>query len=523
MKIADLDTSRATRAISVPFRRYRGQSLRDVAAQAPDYLLWAAENTDWGAQFYEEIQSAVRHAYAAQAAAVEPLPLTPHQLAQAEGILKAFSQHHPIVRLQGGAGVGKSYTVFHIVRQMLMDQHQVNASAVSYVATQVLNRQLKQLNVEARTLARNLKFTKGFDEETGAEVFDHSPETPLAAQELLDERRLLVIDECSMISDRDADLLLRAATEGYGKLLLVGDRFQLPPVKQDDFSQCCLVDVPTFELQEPMRYHRDSALFTMESQMRNAPRQWRNAAYDEQTLCHEPPEGVVAAFVETYHADPTALHRMLFYRRKQVMAANRILRAEIFPGAQRDIEPGEKLMVLATENILPADLPNDADELADKTKGLRYYSGETFDVAEVREDVYKTMIDGQYFEIPHLQVKFAQAERPVRVVFGLDENSVDDTRLGGEAFQHALSCARALGRSDRRDERGKRIWGPLWNLQARFLRVAYTYATTIHRAQGQTMDYVYTDPGQLVGLGGRMGHALAYVACTRASRRLMTL
>ena len=50
--------------------------------------------------------------------------------------------------------------------------------------------------------------------------------------------------------------------------------------------------------------------------------------------------------------------------------------------------------------------------------------------------------------------------------------------------------------------------------------MAYCYATTVHRAQGQTADYVYTMPGPLYGAGGIVGDALTYVAMTRARKRL---
>ena len=69
----------------------------------------------------------------------------------------------------------------------------------------------------------------------------------------------------------------------------------------------------------------------------------------------------------------------------------------------------------------------------------------------------------------------------------------------------------------KRRSHSTRAW---WLLIAAVGFSAYQYATTVHRAQGQTCDYAYCAPRSLVAIPGLIGEALAYVALTRARKRL---
>ena len=126
------------------------------------------------------------------------------------------------------------------------------------------------------------------------------------------------------------------------------------------------------------------------------------------------------------------------------------------------------------------------------------------------------------FEIPHYRISLA-GRPPVNVIFGITENQMDAEKLGGPEFQAALAAARAYGTAE--DAFGNKLgsWEPFKQLQLDFLRVAYTYATSVHRCQGQTVDFVYTMPRPLLAVPGIMGRALSYVANTRAKQQLTVL
>ena len=495
----------------IPFGKYRGELISDVAAKDPRYLRWLRDGTDYGTENRELIQAALQQADLAQIEAAPEIHLTAHQQECADKVLTAVADGAPIVRLEGGAGYGKSYATKEIANRLRRKGIAVQAMAVSYVATQVLAEQLDPYGVESATVARALKFDVSY--ENGEQIYHHSPDTAIVAQALLSPGNALIVDECSMINDRDANLLLEYAYNCGGHLILVGDSHQLPPVKQEHLSQCCgpLSEDRVAELTVPMRYSRDSHLFQIEQGARNKPYELLFGnhsallAPSDQLSLVQNMDQMMARYTRYFKEDPKAQHRMLLFRRRDVTDANNRIRQNLF-GADADIvEEDEQLMILRT-----GDTPAESD------KSVRYYSGQTYRVLEKQRAKYTIDIAGASYTIPHWIVQLDDKRPPVRIIFGITENQMDPMKLGGPEFQTALQAAREQGLEDE-------DWTAYKILLGDFVRVAYQYATSIHRAQGQTVDYAYCHPASLLSVRGIMGKALAYVAMTRAKKHLTVL
>lgn len=492
---------------TVPLGKYRGRTLKWVAENDARYLEWLRNGTNYGRDNAAQIDEALATARLAKVAAAPPINLTEHQEERAEIIRAGIAAGNNILRLDGGAGYGKSYVTQALAADAIRNGVTVRAMAVSYVATQVLAEQLEPLGVECGTCARMMKFTVLRD--GGVETYEHSEDTYGAVAEMLLPGNMLVVDEASMVNDRDADLLLHTACDLGGALVLVGDAHQLPPVKQEHLSVCCLPgssDV-TATLTKPMRYSEDSHLFQIEQAARANPAElvYGNSGVllpsSELTVAGTVEE-VYARYMERYLADPTAKHRMLLFRRADVNKANNAIREAIYGAGAGIVEEDEQLMILRTGDT-PANVDN----------AIRYYSGQIYRVMSKTEASYEIHIDGADFKIPHYRVRFDNNAPAVRIVFGITESTMDTGKRGGLEYQRALRAAREYGI-------GLGECGPYRQLLDDFVRVAYTYATSVHRVQGQTVDYAYCSPRTLMTVRGLMGKALTYVATTRARKHL---
>ena len=213
--------------VEVPFGKYRGYSLSWIAENDLRYLDWLATGTDWGSDYADLIEDVVLEVNRKRVGMAVRLDLTDHQNERLAQILFAVSAKMPIVRLEGGAGVGKTAVTGELAAELMLLGYRVRAMAVSYVATQVLAKSLARYKVQTATVAKMLGFTKSFVD--GVEVYAHSSMTPRFAEECLKKKQALIVDECSMISDRDAKLLFETVRECGGLLVLVGDSRQLHP------------------------------------------------------------------------------------------------------------------------------------------------------------------------------------------------------------------------------------------------------------------------------------------------------
>ena len=523
------DLRRKFTRIAIPFGKHRGSSLLHVAKVDPGYLEWMTRAynedffdseriADWLESYVELFGQAALVVAQDKAGAAPLATLTDHQQDVVDELEVFIKNGAPIVRMEGGAGYGKSYATRELSRDLTLDGNIVRATAVSYVATEVLRTQLDDIGVSCATLAKTLKFEKIWIE--GDEIYQFSADTPEAARAVLKKGQVLIVDECSMISDDVAQLLFDTVNKHGGKLILVGDSAQLPPVKQPTTSICCNVwpqGIAT--LTQPMRYADDSDLYAVEQNVRQDP--WgafhgMPEASEEVTVVSTH-QDLINNYVKRYKQEPNATHRMLLFRRADVTSANTLIREALFGTNAPVIVEDERLMVLAT-----SDFPF-AETKSQDMDSVRYYSGENFLVESVEVDSYQINIGGAVHAIPHYTVKFHKRAGAVSVIFMVSDRTVDRDKFGGPEFAAACKAARDYALAE--DETGRKIgnWTPYRKLMGDFVRVAYMYATSVHRAQGQTCDYAYCAPKSLATVKGIMGRALTYVAMTRARKHLTVL
>ena len=129
------------------------------------------------------------------------------------------------VFLTGGAGVGKSHTTNEVIRHYRKQGRQVVALGSTGVSA---------VNIGGFTIHSFFVFgiSSNFEE---LKQSDRRAKKRLAdLKKILQATDLIVIDEISMVSTEMLDMIAyRLETAGYtGKLLFVGDFFQLPPIRR---------------------------------------------------------------------------------------------------------------------------------------------------------------------------------------------------------------------------------------------------------------------------------------------------
>lgn len=145
------------------------------------------------------------------------------------------SLKHSNIFLTGGAGVGKSYLTNEVIKSYRQEGKQVVALGSTGVSA---------VNIGGFTVHSFFVFgiSNNFDE---LRLADRRAKQRLAnLKKILKATDLIIIDEISMISTTLLDMIsYRVDSLGYlGKLLFVGDFFQLPPVQKSSKKSDLFVD-----------------------------------------------------------------------------------------------------------------------------------------------------------------------------------------------------------------------------------------------------------------------------------------
>lgn len=507
--------------VFLPFGKFKGCALDEVD---PGYLQWmldkARQDDCWGGMILfveahrEAILAAISDIQNAKLASISlDYTLSPSQKQASQFLQEWLLSDQRTAKLEGGAGYGKSFTVKDVLRFAMEQGYRVAATATSYVATQVLASDLEPMGVDVRTIARHLQLTVTRDNRQVNYVF--SEKSPERLKALLSRGNLLVVDEYSMVGDAIGQALLDSVNLYGGKLLVVGDLKQLPPVKQD--KDTCLAGIQcTIALSDPMRYDRESDLYKVEQIARTSPHdllndldQWTDSkqvsvAPDENALIHR--------YTKSYSANEDS--RILYFRRADVVTVNhRVRRALYGKASEQLVVEDEKLLVAATSDVYQDVYAAEAEFSPEKCKTNRFYSGTSFRVIHQHED--------SILGVPCYVVQFEDG-RETPVIFMVTETQADENTLGGPEYTRRLrELANEAKTQAEAGETPGRAWGPYHQFRKFFLPVMYGYAMTVHRCQGQTVDRAYIAPRTLINAGGpKIGEKLLYVAATRAKKHL---
>lgn len=144
--------------------------------------------------------------------------------------------------IAGPAGTGKSWVIIQAVKGLINDNKSVVIACTTYKALNRISKELgKHPNITYKSIASLLGQTPHVDISTGLMYFEGDPNRP--------QEDVVILDEASMIDQTN----LRELRQLGKPLVLVGDPYQLPPVKSEEspaFKGKNRIDLVTIHRQE---------------------------------------------------------------------------------------------------------------------------------------------------------------------------------------------------------------------------------------------------------------------------------
>lgn len=407
-------------------------------------------------------------------------------------------QKNSYFTLAGPPGSGKTFMMDHA----LSGYHGLQGGTISHSAKNVLNSSFTNTTIDCYTVAQLLGMKMKADSE---EVqFIVSPKSIPAIK----YGATLVIDEVSMINDYLYNKIMNIVNNQRVKLIAVGDPFQLPPVGQEHDSRFfSKIDA---ELVQSMRFGGEIGESAVEVrnviQAISEEKDFNRYILDDKFLTsptHMSADGKGYRFendifklVKTVareiddNSDNINHARILAYTNKSVKLLNEGIREYIYGNDPDQFEFNE--IVISKGGF--ADVKNRVPIV---------HNGELLRVTNISYGV------GPY-DVPVVYLEFSKDFKKQIPV-------VQDNEYAKEKYNEVLAYRYKMAKEYNQ-------WPAFYEFKHSFAEFDYAYATTLHKAQGMTLNKVYVLEGEIMGmskLNWKQKFQALYVAMTRAKDELV--
>lgn len=402
--------------------------------------------------------------------------------------------------VQGGGGTGKSFSINRALKGI--DPTHIIAAAPSHFAKNVLQDFLGE-KYKVTTIAGLLGKKVTYDD-NGNQILvriNSNAPPPIA------NHQIIIIDEGSMVNDETALELIQYATEGNKALIVLGDYCQLPPVNQE--SDSLFFDKISAELTIPMRFQ--GPLYYITNVIRKEIIKMRtglvpilnilNQETDRVSNIDDTGSGYIfinnmpllldAAIRRFQKGRGTGYVRLLAYRNKTIEKLNVHIRVGLFGENPLQFEKGELIINNGGYSIKTP---------AGKEKQI-IMNGELFKVKAA------TPMIGPY-NIPCMSLSFEDSDIEIPILTVSTE--------GEDLYNQTLKRMTGLAKEN------SHLWKDLFAFKESFAYFNYSYAASIHKAQGSSINHVFIIEDDIMGVKlttSKEKLQSIYVAVSRASFR----
>lgn len=385
-------------------------------------------------------------------------------------------------RVAGGPGTGKSFLISKIASDILKivkgkaDLDHIEVTATTNQAAAVLQQAIPEMEDSIKTIysALNLRLSENW--KTG--------ETKIMRTKVwaVHDRTLFIIDEASMVNTTLMEEL-HAATTSKCKILYVGDKNQLNPVKES-ISPVYSKHMSESLLTEPVRNAEQPALVELVDQA-------KKTVETGEFFKIKPVPGVIdlvdgpalkGVLERNYHSED-ATKRILGYTNDTVIAYNEFCRE--LRGYEEPLVQGEIVV---------------NNEAAEITPSLRLYTGQMLEIVEKRGSYWEDFGTAKSYLVYDLLVKDIHTSVPFEF----------------RSFANPMERSALL----KEFARVKR-WERYFTIKNKHPDLRPIAASTTHKAQGSTYNEVVVDLSDISTSTNRdMTARMLYVALSRPRNRI---
>ena len=355
--------------------------------------------------------------------------------------------------ISGIAGSGKTKSVEFIIDSF--KDKSILGIAISHAAVGQLS---QGLNIECVTLAKALNKKPVLNKKTGIKKFKIV--ASLFDPPMISGYDLLVIDECSMISEEELTEIMQYKDDN-AKIIFLGDICQIKPINSK-FPISPTFNNAIIELKEVMRFkhpltklnlqYRNHILEHIESDFKTPLNTSILKFEDDITGLHNiaTKEGLIEAYIKNYDPENIGKCRITAYRNNTIDFYNNIIRKRLLGDNISQILKGD--LIIANEPYRQGLIKN--NEFLKVTKVIKAnFSG-----------VKGFLVD-------------LENQNKARIS---DVKILDQKNLKG--FYIELDKLKA-----------RKKWKEFYKLKESFLNYSYSHATTSHKLQGSTVENVFVD------------------------------
>ncbi|REG88000.1 ATP-dependent DNA helicase [Winogradskyella sediminis] len=422
-----------------------------------------------------------------------------------------------IYLLKGYAGTGKTSIIGTIVSNLWQAKKSAVLLAPTGRAAKVISNYSKK---EAFTIHKKIYFPKK----------DRGGGVNFVMQPNKHRNTIFIVDEASMISDTPPDSksidsssllddLMRYVYSGHEcKLLLIGDKAQLPPVKSDlspalDENRLSLnynKDVVGIELDEVVRQEQDSGILSNATELRAVLKskfyesfKFNVHGFSDSVRLIDGYE-IMDAINDAYSANGYEETAIIVRSNKRANAYNQQIRQRILFN-ESELSSGDYLMVVKN-NYFWLKPTSEAGFIA---------NGDIVEVLEIFS--IKELYGFRFAEVKLRMVDYPNM-KPFETVLLLDTIEVESASLSYEEsnrlYQEVLK--------DYADETSKykRFLGVKNNKFFNALQVKFSYAITCHKSQGGQWNTIFVEQPYLPNGMDKDYIRWLYTAITRAKEKL---